>query len=343
MNIRQPAFSVALIFSAVLSTAAFVVEGAEGDFPEGPKVTVRSSKLPELEEPVTSFGAAVVGGKLFVYGGHIGEAHSYSTAEQSSQFRSLELAKPAEWTELQSGPKLQGLALVPYKNSVIRIGGFTAKNAEGEDHDLQSQATVQKFDVKTGKWSALASLPEPRSSHEAATIGNTVFVVGGWALGGGEKSTWHNTAWSMDLSDQTPRWKPIANPTFQRRAAAVVQHKGDLYRIGGMDKKSGPSRATDIYDPETDRWTEGPELIGGAMTGFGCAARSMAGRLYVSTVSGTLQRLSTDGKKWEVVAKLDPGRFFHHMLPIGDKEMVLVGGANMSIGKFTELDIVAID
>lgn len=334
MNVWLPAFSLAMVLAVVFTPQANAGDGS---------VTVRESKLPELEESVTSFGAAVAKGKLLVYGGHTGHAHSYSTAEQSNQFLSLDLAKPIQWTKLPSGPRLQGLALVPYKNSVIRIGGFTAKNAEGEEHDLQSQATVAKFDLETGKWSELAPLPEPRSSHEAAVVGSKVYVVGGWALSGGDGQTqWHSTAWSMDLNDQNPQWKPIADPNFQRRAAAVVQHDDKVYLIGGMDSKSGPSTATEIYDPKTDTWTHGPKLDGDSMTGFGCAARSIAGQLYVSTISGTVQRLTKDGKKFEVVGKLDPGRFFHHMLPIDANKLVLVGGANMSIGKFTELDIIEI-
>ncbi len=40
---------------------------------------------------------------------------------------------PQKWKQLPSGPRLQGLVMLPYKNSVIRVGGFTARNAEGED------------------------------------------------------------------------------------------------------------------------------------------------------------------------------------------------------------------
>lgn len=232
--------------------------------------------------------------------------------------------------------------MVPHRDSVIRIGGFTAANAEGEDRDLHSQATVTRFDLKTNQWSDLTPLPEPRSSLGATIVGDRIFVIGGWSLSG-EKSDWHQTAWSLNVADATADWEPIKAPPFQRRAVWVAEHQGQVYVVGGMDKNSGPTAATDIYNVTTNQWVKGPDLVGDAMTGFGCAAHSLGGRLYVSTVSGNVQRLSEDGTKWEIVGTLNPGRFFHCMLPAADDSLLLVGGANMSVGKFTELEILEIE
>jgi N-acetylneuraminic acid mutarotase len=96
----------------------------------------------------------------------------------------LDLAsgKDGQWQPLAGGPRLQGLALVAYGDRLIRIGGFTAANALGEDHDLRSQTDVASFDPATGQWTSMASLPESRSSLDAAVIGDTVYVVGGWPV-----------------------------------------------------------------------------------------------------------------------------------------------------------------
>ena len=83
-------------------------------------------------------------------------------------------------------------------------------------------------------------------------------------------------------------------------------------------------------------------LKGKPLTGFGAAAQSMSGQLYVSTIDGNVQRLSDDGKTWEIVADYEPARFFHVMVPWTNEKMLLVGGANMSVGKFTEIDSVEI-
>ncbi len=306
--------------------------------------TVSASPFPDLPSELTSFGGAIADGSLFVYGGHIGGAHSYSTAEQSDKFWQLDLTQgaSAKWQALASGPRLQGLAMVPYQQSVIRLGGFTAKNAEGEEHDLHSQAAVSRFDRQANRWVDLTPLPEPRSSFAAAVHGDRVYVVGGWQMAGDADSLWHGTAWSAGLTEQPLEWKPLAKPNFKRRALSVAAHDGKIYAVGGMGEKGGPSVRTDVYDPATDTWEQGPALVGEPMTGFGCWAQSLGGGLYVSTVSGNIQRLNQGTQKWEIVGTYEPGRFFHCMLPLDAHRMLMVGGANMQVGRFTNLDVVTI-
>jgi N-acetylneuraminic acid mutarotase len=306
------------------------------------EVQVIASQFPDLPIELTSFGGAIANGKLYVYGGHVGEAHSYSMAEQSDAFYSLDLNQPKQWEQLSSGPKLQGLAMLAHRQSIIRLGGFTAMNEEGEDDDLHSRNLVAQYDSKTRTWNDLVPLPEPRASHAAAILGDKVYVVGGWAMSGDEESKWHQTAWVADLSEQPIVWKPIASPPESRRALAVAAFDGKIFAIGGMGKDGGPTTRMDIYDPQLDQWTQGPSLQGEPMTGFGCRAEPLGGSLYASTVSGTIQRLSPDQKEWAIVGSYEPGRFFHCMLPWGDHRFIVVGGANMKIGRFTNLDLVQI-
>ncbi len=304
------------------------------------EVEVVGSQFPDLPTELTSFGGAIASEKLYVYGGHIGEAHSYSTAEQSDTLYSLDLKNPKSWDRLPSGPRLQGLAMVASGKSVIRLGGFTAMNAEGEEHTLQSQSSVAQYDPANQTWSELTSLPEPRSSHAATVVDGTAYVIGGWAMASDAETQWHQTAWSADLSEQPIVWKEIATPPFARRALAVAAHGGKIYAIGGMGEEGGPTTRVDVYDPKSNQWSEGPSLNGEPMTGFGCWAEPLGNSLYVSTVSGTIQRLSKNGDEWLIVGNYEPGRFFHCMLRLDDQNMVMVGGANMSVGRFTNLDLV---
>lgn len=300
---------------------------------------IDASGLPDLPETLTSFGGAIADNVLYVYGGHTGDAHSYSTSEQSDRFYALDLrGESPQWQTLSSGPRLQGLALVPHGEDVIRVGGFTALNAEGQSHDLRSQASVSRFDVSSGDWQALPDLPEPRSSHDAAVLNDRLYVVGGWQLDGEEASRWHDTAWALDLSDASAEWKSITPPPTTRRALSLAAHDGKLYAIGGMKQPGGPTTVVEIYDPEQNQWTAGPELPGEPMNGFGNAAFAAGGSLYVTTIRGNALRLSTAGDAWEQVATVDPPRFFHRMLPHSDDALLIVGGANMAEGKYLEID-----
>ena len=47
----------------------------------------------KLPDPVTSFGACRLGKYLYVYGGHMGEAHVYSKETHSKSFVRLNLVK----------------------------------------------------------------------------------------------------------------------------------------------------------------------------------------------------------------------------------------------------------
>ena len=322
-----------------------------------------TTRLQNVPQPVTSFGAAVVDNALYMYGGHTGGAHSYSKQEQSNQLTRLDL-KTGNWKTIVNGPHLQGLALVAHGGKLYRIGGFTAMNAEGEEHDLQSQKSVACFDPATKTWNELPPLPEPRSSHDAAVVGDSLFVVGGWAMTGGGDSKWHDTALKLDLTEQPLQWQTISSPPFKRRALATAAHDSRLFVVGGMQDEGGPTTAVSIYDPAKDQWSEGPSLFvkdepksdaaegdekprrsmsSGSMAGFGASAFATGGALYVTTVQGNLQRLSRDGARWEVISADITPRFFHRLLPMNARQLVVVGGSNMSIGKFEKVEVLDVD
>ena len=309
-------------------------------------VATTESKSPfaDLPELVTSFGAAIADGYLYTYGGHTGGAHSYSLKEQGNQLRRLKLDGKSKWETLAEGPHLQGLALVAHEGKVYRLGGFTAKNAEGEEHDLWSQNDVATFDPETKKWDKLPPLPEPRSSFDAAVLDDAIYVIGGWKLQGEGENEWHESAWKLDLAQDRPKWQPLPNPPFKRRAHSVAAHDGKIYAIGGMQEEGGPTTRVDVFDPKTQKWSEAGKLQGDEpITGFGSSAFATGGRLYVSTIKGTLQRLGEDGKSWEIIQETPTARFFHRMLPLDSKRLLMVGGANMGVGKFWELEIHKVD
>ncbi len=138
-----------------LVTAAFPAFAAEKSFPA-------------LPEAVSSFGAVVCNGYVYVYGGHAGKTHTYAIETTLDKFRRIKVSEPsATWEELPGGQHLQGLALVAHKGTVIRVGGMSPRNKVGEPSDTVSVASVERYDPKAGSWSKLPDLPAPRSSHDA--------------------------------------------------------------------------------------------------------------------------------------------------------------------------------
>jgi N-acetylneuraminic acid mutarotase len=305
-------------------------------------VSVSSEVYPPIPKTVTSFGAAIADDCLYIYGGHLGRAHEYSATSQANTLWRLDLKNSKSWESLGDGPGLQGLAMVAHGNKLYRLGGFIAKNDDGQEHDLWSQADVNCFDVHTGQWEAFPSLPEPRSSFDAAVLGDRIYVVGGWNIQGSGETTWLDSAYAIDLTSESPTWQRIPDPPFQRRALSVAVHQGKLYAIGGMQQQGGPSTRVDVFDPQTQTWSRGPDLNGEAMDGFGNASFAVGDELFVTTYSGKLQRLAADGGAWETRSQLERDRFFHRLLPISEHELIVIGGASMSSGKFAEIDVIRV-
>lgn len=309
------------------------------------QVASAEHQWPALARGVTSFGGAVAGDWLYVYGGHYGGAHEYDRDGQSGDFYRLNLRNGSSWEPLPGGPKLTGLAMVPHAGKLYRVGGFTARNAASETEDLWSQPDFARFDPETRQWESLPPLPEGRSSHDAAMIGNVLYVVGGWEMTGnkepdGEKlRRWHDTAWSVDLSAPSLEWKPVASPPFHRRALSLAAWQGKLYCMGGMQEKGGPTTAISVFDPAKNEWSAGPALIGSGLEGFGTSSFACQGKLFTSTMSGSVQRLTAAGDRWEFVGQLQHRRFFHRLLPWNDS-LVIVGGANMGTGKTVALEMI---
>ena len=302
---------------------------------------VVASKFPALPESITSFGAAISEGWLYVYGGNTGKTHQYSSDLQSNRFRRLNLAQPEAWEDLPGEAKLQGLALVTHRGKIYRVGGFSARNATGEKQDLWSVADVARFDPATKMWEQLPSLPAPRSSHDAVVLDNKIYVAGGWAMkGGGKSSEWHHTAVVLDLVEPTLAWKELPAPRFVRRAVSLATQKGKVYVIGGMYESGETSSEVDYYDPATNIWQSAPDLPGKSIEGFGNSSFELGGHLFVSTIEGHVQRL--DGDKWTLVSKLKHPRYFHRMLPLSKDELLFVGGTARSGDRVNEIETIQV-
>lgn len=309
------------------------------------RVTSAEHHFPDLKKGMTSFGAAVAGDNLYVYGGNYGGGHQYSESEQSGDFIRLNLKDGKDWETLPGGPKLTGLAMAAYDGKVYRIGGFTVTDGPEEGKaKLDSQNTAARFDPAQGAWEDLPALPEPRSSHDIAVLGNDLYVVGGWGMvsaDGNNDHGWHKTAYRLDLTSATPEWKALPEVPFERRALSVAPFQGKLYAIGGMQKKGGPTTQVDVFDPATGTWSKGPAILGSPMDGFGTAAFNVDGRLVVTTMSGSIQALAADGSHWEYLGQLKHPRFFHES-PAWNHALVVVGGASMMNGKAEELELLPV-
>lgn len=282
---------------------------------------------PDLPLPVASFGAAATpSGNVYFYGGHSGVRHKYNKEEVHGDFFHWHQGMEG-WEKLAADEPAQGASLVATENGVLRIGGMAAKNSKEEKQDLWSSETAARFDLKDKKWHALPKMPERRSSHDSVLVGNTLYVIGGWALGGDTQKAmeaeWHNTYLTLDLSNPDAGWQEHPQP-FERRALAVQVVGSKLYAIGGMNSDNDIINDVSILDTTTGEWSSGPSLPQNKLGGFGFAAIVHENRLFASGAAGMLLELR--GNEWVNVAKLQYPRFFHRLLPGGPGKLYAIGG-----------------
>jgi len=307
----------------------------------GEAALTKTRMLPPLPEAASSLAAVACDGWVYVYGGHISPVHTYSTEGVSGRFHRMSLADPTAWEELPSGPGLQGMNVAAHDGRIYRVGGMQPRNLPGEEADNASVTSAACFDPAVGTWQPLPDLPEGRSSHDVAVIGNTLYVVGGWDMQGADGGeVWADTLLALDLSgDSTAAgaaWQVLPQP-FIRRALIAAVADGKLFVLGGFTDSEEVSQRVDVFDPATGKWSMGPDLPGGGLNGFAPAACTIEGSVFISVADGGIHRLAADGSAWEPVASVSP-RIVHRMVPLGNDAVVLLGGAH----RRDNLDVVEV-
>jgi hypothetical protein len=275
-----------------------------------------------LPRGLTSFGAATLDGWLYVLGGYHGEPHKYSKEGQSDDFYRINLRDPRQIEALDGGVPIQGAPLVARNGRVIRAGGMVAANARGEQPDLRSVADARAWDASTRTWSALPPLPDPRSSHDMAVLGDKVVVVGGWTLGGETSRSFLRDAVVLDLARIEDGWKRVDAP-FACRALTAAPFGDRVLVAGGMDEDGEMQRTVSLLDPATGRWERGPDFPGEP---FGLAAAGASGSVLASGRDGVVWRLDKGAKEWSRAGTLAFPRFFHRIVPDDDGSVLVLGG-----------------
>jgi N-acetylneuraminic acid mutarotase len=277
---------------------------------------------------LTSFGGATLNGAFYLVGGYGGEPHNYTAEGQSRDVWKMQLSPSPTWTKVATLPQgLQGLAVAAYGDEVCRFGGNRVEPNPSGKPLMLSVADAACLNTKTFAWRPLPSLPKGRSSLDAATIGSTVYLAGGWQLGDGQKGgneqsgEWARDILQLDLAATQPSWKSIAAPV-QTRAAGVVAAGGKLYLMGGLTADKKTSRTVHVFDPKNSTWSQGPDL---PSDGFGMATIDGVGdKVIAATRDGVVYELQ--GTAWKTRTKLTFPRLFHRLAWRTPDQLLAIGG-----------------
>lgn len=300
-----------------------------------------------LPESLTSFGAAVQDDYLYVFSGHSGDAHGFGSDLLVKHFRRIKFDDPrADWEELAMQPPAQSVAIVSDGEFIYRIAGLSFLNSGNEEKaNFNSTNYFAKYDPSTDEWTELAPLPGPRSSLDAAIVGRSIFVAGGWNLQGKSSRDvpWYDDILEFDLDDPDSGWQSLPGPGYLTRAVSVAAHDDKLYVLGGIQKR-GITRQVSVFDPMTSEWTKGPDLkADSSSAGFAVSAFATGGHLYYTGSSGVIYRLDSDANDWEVADRLMFPRMFLRLLPVRDNRLIALGGTGSVTGRTAVVESIRVD
>ncbi|MDA0791636.1 MAG: hypothetical protein O2780_19545 [Proteobacteria bacterium] len=263
--------------------------------------------------PVEKWEAAtfVLDDKLYILGGYGAGvrtsrvAHIFDPADQS-------------WTRIQDLP-----SAISHINPVLdgRVVWYAGGFKDGyKDHIV---AEVWNYDVdldgpvEKGRFTAGPLLPEKRGGGGLALFGRKLHFISGLKE---DRDTDAEEHWVMDLDEYYAgkgQWRAEGAPMpVPRNQFSTVQYDGKAYLIGGQfhhDSCQLDQARVDIYDPETNTWSEGPALPYGHSHSEG-GTFVHDNRIYMVgghfTAEGDHKRIDPDilclepGGEWEVIGKL---------------------------------------
>lgn len=207
----------------------------------------RLTTVPHVEQ--CNFGAAVYNNELYVVGGCFNQL----LEENVHPFGFKYIPARNQWQTIKPmRTERCRFSLNVVGDKLYAVGG--ASDADGVDTgDLPNTDTCEVYDPSTDAWRNVAPLPETRSQHAGAALGDRLFVSGGICR---ESSAIASTfVYNAEL-DVWRDCKPMLTP---RADHVMLNVAGQLYVCGGWRDDNVARRRThnctvDRYDPAADHW-----------------------------------------------------------------------------------------
>jgi hypothetical protein len=158
-----------------------------------------------------------------------------------------------------------------WEGRIVVVGGLDAAG--------RAVAAVDVYDPATDAWQAGPELPEPLHHTAVATLGDRVYVIGGYAIEGGR---WVPRAevWRLGPGDEA--WRPGPPLGTPRGALAAASTDDRIVVLGGVAPGGRVLTTTEILDAGSDAWNPGPDMATErehvAATAVGDEVYAIAGR-----------------------------------------------------------------
>ena len=179
----------------------------------------------EMPTPKASFGAAVIGKKIYVCGGH--EGHIFLNLLEVYDCESN------TWTELAPMPNVRDdIGMAVLNGHIYVAGGWIGAN---------KFSSVLKYSPETNTWTEVKAMNEGRSLHELVELHGTLYAIGG-------KDT--NTV--ERYSPINDMWTYITSTNHNHSYLGATSHQNKIYVLS--------DQGFEVFDPKFDIWKDLPSL-----------------------------------------------------------------------------------
>lgn len=185
------------------------------------------------------------------------------------------------------GSDLAGAAV---GTAVYLIGGYDAGNVNVTDR-------VSLYYSELDTFSPSIALPVASARGGAATIGTTVYYIGGRTSDDSLLAA-GSCAFSLDTAAVNGTWVALPCPTTIRSDHCVAEAGGKVYIIGGYSADYSQAMDTvEEYDPATGAWRTLPLQLPTGRGDVACA--SLDGRLHIAGGFASVQSGSTTATNFD--------------------------------------------
>ena len=213
-------------------------------------------QLPDMPVGKWEPASLVLDDKLYVLGGYENDVVSS---------RRVDVFDPADgsWTQLQDSPsRVSHVDLVADGNGFWFAGGMKDKPTRKiKDHII---AEVWYFNLELDRYTAGPLLPGRRAGGGLARLGDKLHYVSGLME---DRDTDSPDHFVLDLKEWAEKghalWTKAAPLPVPRNQHSIAELNGMIYIIGGQfnhDLQQLDQVMVDVYDPQSDSWSEGPPL-----------------------------------------------------------------------------------
>ncbi len=211
-----------------------------------------------------------------------------------------------------------GAALVTLSSGqVLAIGGIDRLTEEASPIVL---ASTERYDPASDRWTAVASMIEPRSRPVATLLRDGRVLVTG---------DLHPTAAVYD--PRGDQWTPTGPLRDGRaRAPAVLLPSGQVLVVGGDTTRDYHAATAECYDPASNQWHPVADLHTGrtqhTATLLPDGQVLVVGGQGQDGVLASSERYDPTTDRWELGPEMHTVRFGHSATALPDGRVLVVGG-----------------